>query len=132
MVIENDTDWLLEKIICKINGTDNKLPITILVDGVSISGNLVSAHKYYEYIKDKVVEPKQISGEIDEHNLVLDILISGSSRSITDERDPYRRIGFIHIADAVFHSGRESVVKVGAGVFWRGVLDKISGFYLNV
>ena len=123
-ITTDEKDWLLEGIVNAVNGTQKEVPITILVDGIMISGSIVSGHYYLEMLNPRIViEPLKNTIE----NIELDIL----KRSIKQVSDNYQgknqKVGpgasYIHLKDAKFHRGSKKGIESQKGVFWRGSLE---------
>ncbi|MCF2517153.1 hypothetical protein [Dyadobacter sp. CY351] len=129
MLFQTEADWLLEKIVVGINGTDKKLPITITTEGSVISGNLISCHAYLEQIRSIVTTPraeKLTEGSM--QNEILNMMIDQNIKETIEHQDlPEENASYIHIADAVFLGD----TKPKPNVLWRGMIEKVSGFYLN-
>lgn len=60
MVVLNETDWLLQRLVSYVNGSNSTIPITISTDGLLISGTLVSRQTYVKDIYEKMVPKKTV------------------------------------------------------------------------
>jgi hypothetical protein len=129
MIFQSEVDWLLENLAIGVSGTERAIPITLLVGGVSISGQLVSAHKYMDQIHDMVVFKDEMTRveDIDMQNAMLSFMIKRNSANCVKEKDAVvKSAGYIHIQNAVFHGGTSR-----KGVFWRGKIEAVDGFHLG-
>lgn len=130
MLLQSEADWLLEKIVVAVNGADREIPISLLIGGVTVSGNLVSVHKYLDHIHDQIVfdEEGVKVDDINFQNEILSRLIKNSSEDSVLRKDSLDETAlFIHIQDAKFHYRTSP-----KGVFWRGKIEQVDGFHLGV
>ncbi len=130
MTLVNENDWLLERLIASVNGTDREIEVTLLMEGLLISGKMVSGHRYLEEIQKKVIIDEPFGEGMNIANFELKTRLEVSAKHYIEQKD--RRVAnYVHLFDARFHKG--SILKASGqrGVLWRGDLDKVSGFHLG-
>lgn len=132
MTILAEKDWILEKLVATVNGTEKSVPITVLVEGVSISGELVSNHKFLEHCRTSLAPQLEEGDKVDDvKNYFLTSVLQYSYENILEDKKRLESATFIHLANAKFHSGHNRDISGSNGIFWRGMIEKVSGFYLN-
>lgn len=121
----NENDYLLEGYVKTLNGTDDEMLVTLLIDGFLVSGLLVGGNRYFQLMLDKYVE--QNEGHLTQSIKQLQDTIDNY---LNNRFDPDMPIGYFHMLSATFHHpiGRGMPSK---GTVFRGKLNKVSGFYLG-
>lgn len=106
------------------------LGVTLTIHGLLISGNIISYQKYLEGIAQGF---ESATG-----NQEIGQILAESFRNASQEYMEIRREEgleelppplYIHLSDARFMSGNTIVQK---GVYWRGRLDEVDGFFLGI
>ncbi|MEQ9000526.1 MAG: gas vesicle accessory protein GvpU [Coleofasciculus sp. B1-GNL1-01] len=125
-------DLMLETFVSLAEEQDFSLGVTLTVHGLLISGHIISFQKYLEGIAQ--------SFESATGNQKIGQIIAESYRNASQEYSEIRRAQgieelptrrYIHLSDARFRFG-DSVVSPGTGVYWRGRLDEVDGFFLGI
>ena len=125
-------DPMLEMLVSSAEELDFSLGITLTIHGLLISGNIISYQRYLEGIAQGF---ESATG-----NQKIGQILAESYRNASQEYSeirieqglgelPPRR--YIHLSDARFRFG-DSVVSLGTGVYWRGRLDEVDGFFLSI
>jgi len=117
--------------------------ITLLIGGMLVSGVVISPHEFYAGLAE-VVRMRgtgtgaegfsqvftQVSANL-QGEMAVDRI---EAEVIEDDYDRYRvRTNplFIHLRDTRFHHPAGSPLPGDAGVFWRGRLTAVDGFFLG-
>jgi len=132
MLVVEQTDWLLQRLVLYVNGSDKQIPITVSSDGLLISGKLVSCQSYLKHVYDQVV-PKDIRNDMESiPESILKLEFDTYLEAKTQQAEN-RNISpmYLHLVDAKFHKGDLDKIIKQKGVAWRGSLEKVSGFYLD-
>ena len=111
--VKSDSDRLLKELTKYVNETHYEINITIFVQGVVISGMLITEIEYIDTVSGQYIG---LSEE------VLDIFWSSRDDSIKDD--------YIHLKNAIFHSA-VSPITINNKVYWRGRLSSIDGFVVG-
>ncbi|MFP5300086.1 gas vesicle accessory protein GvpU [Cobetia sp. SIMBA_158] len=121
---------VLLNLLVKMAEANVTMSVTLNVNGIVITGNLVSQKRYYEEVISDLRKPfnstfkEEASGILDSLSMLGD-LPNGSS-SEEDESAGYE---FVHLSGARYFIG-DSSIPVG-GVPWRGKMAAIDGFTLG-
>jgi hypothetical protein len=125
-------DLMLETFVSLAEEQDFSFGVTLTIHGLLISGNIISFQKYLEGIAQGF---ESATG-----NQKIGQIIAESYRNASQEYSEIRREQgleelpprrYIHLSDARFRFGT-SVVPPGTGVYWRGKLDEVDGFFLGI
>jgi hypothetical protein len=128
----DDTDHFLQRLINSVNGHEKTVPVTILIDGFMVSGNLISGHKYFEQVQEVIPLSGKSATELSPSDYTLEVLIEGQADVYKDLKDSVTNIStYFHMANAKFHNNSGVSITGIKGVTWRGRVDKVSGFYLG-
>jgi hypothetical protein len=108
----SERDVILESLIDFVTADGGAIPITLQVGGLLISGLLMSEKSYFKHAfisleNKKLTFPK----------------LSESSQSFP--------CAFIHLAETRITSGGSTIPQGEYGVYWRGKLESIDGFFLG-
>lgn len=101
--------------------------ITVLTSGWLVSGYIISEKDFFLHNPDTDV----ISEGLDELRSKASQFIGGEiGESSVNTRS---KIGFIHLQDARFHVAGKCIPDHSyPGVYWRGRLDLVSGFFFGL
>ncbi|MGC0151184.1 gas vesicle accessory protein GvpU [Chromobacterium vaccinii] len=119
---ERQTDWYLQTLVRLVNANPIEFGITLFVDGLIVSGFLISGSKYFEGLAEQIAKA---SGQ------ELADAFTASPKEVysasNDEEGQPDLPGFIHLREArVFLPGQKPIP--ADGTLWRGKLVSISGF----
>jgi hypothetical protein len=125
-------DWLLQMLVDMVNNNaDMELPITLHVEGLLVSGNLVGGVKYFEGFATDFAESFATNPEISK----------GIRESVSKFGEIYKATGkedadgplptYIHLKQARFFNTSGMPIPANKGVWWRGRLSEVSGFILG-
>lgn len=110
-------DSTLAILVRQVNASDAKIPITLIVNGVSLSGHLISAHDYVKNIESDGARAIREDFSRLHQDRFHPRSEAKDSVETAEEAD----------ASAYFHL-RETAVPGGASRFWRGRLAAIDAF----
>jgi hypothetical protein len=108
----SERDIILESLIDFVTAEGSGIPITLQVGGLLISGLLISEELYFKHAFISL-----------ENKISTFPKLSESSQSF-----PY---AFIHLADTRITSGGSTIPQGEYGVYWRGKLESVDGFFLR-
>jgi hypothetical protein len=124
-------DWFFQLLIQLVNGADFTFGVTLTVNGVLLSGQLVGGKQYFEGIAEEFssafTDPQvaeNIRGGISAHGKIY----VNNDGSYKQESPPPT---FVHLKNArVFHNSG-TPIPTNRGVWWRGRIEEVSGFMLG-
>lgn len=123
-------DWYLQRLVSIVNTSNVEFGLTLHVEGVIVSGLLVSGKKYFETFAQEFAGAFP-GGDVTKENLRQAI---ASNASIYDESEAGSELPppqFIHLLNArSFAPGGEQLPS-NCGVLWRGKINAVSGFSLG-
>ena len=109
---------------------DLSLGVTLTIHGLLISGNIISYHKYLEGIAQGF---ESATGNQEIGKILAESFWDASQEDLKIRREEgfgeFPPLLYIHLSDARFMSGNGMVQK---GVYWRGRLDEVDGFFLGI
>lgn len=124
-----DHDWLLASIVRIVTKTDSEIILTLQVGGFLVSGHLVSSRKYIEGFgadmsagfpdKEEAAEVRDSCSKIAKE---MDLDQPGYIDNLG---------GFIHLRNAKLFGPGGSPIPSNHGVWWRGRLSEVQGFFLG-
>lgn len=121
VIQHDDADWFLQNLVCNINYNGNELGLTIYVNGLIVSGTLISGKEYFELLAD-IFSSENVQKE----------------SLFTQERDAYsqenvrdaKHTSFLHMKNAKAVDSNGSTIPSN-GCLWRGKLNHVSGFNIG-
>ena len=119
-------DPLLKTILATANKENITLGITLNVEGMIISGILISSKEYYEGLAQQLKEPSDRK----ETNNLTKTLVNIINQYIAQEGQALTQ-DYIHLKDARFHYASQDIAPIDQGVWWRGKLSSVDGFTLG-
>jgi len=127
----DDRDWFLQNLVNLVNARDVKLGITVNAGGFLISGILVSGQHYFggfgADLGSSFDDPEIRRGVEQAYAHLGDIYQVG--RTSTGVSPPPN---YIHLMGAkFFHIGGQPIPG-NQGVWWRGRISEVSGFFLGM
>ncbi|KGK58581.1 hypothetical protein FHR53_000663 [Xanthomonas arboricola] len=124
-------DWYLQKLVGIANSSDAQFGITLFVDGIIVSGQLVSGKQYFEAFAQEF--SAAYPGDAEEREEIRRAFASHAS--IYDSEDDAQQSSappqFIHLIDARCFSPAGQPLPSNRGVLWRGKVNAVSGFTLG-
>ena len=123
-------DPMLDKFVSLAEEQDISLGVTLTIHGLLIAGNIISFQKYLEGIAqgfESATGNQKIGQIIAEsyRNASQEYLKIRTEQGL--EELPHRL--YIHLSDAKFMCGNGTVQ---TGVYWRGRLEEVDGFFLGI
>jgi len=131
-------DWLLETLVNLANQFELGIPITLIVQGAVITGQLIGVKQYFtEYgsvlgqgfrgLSEEIAASVQrIFTDTGDQSLVS---LRDRNQQDTEESEPESPT-YIHLKDTKFVFG-SSLTPEGNGVLWRGRISEVVGFSLG-
>jgi len=124
------TDWFLQKLVSLANTMGLSFGVTLFVEGVMISGMLVSGKRYFEAFADEFSSnypgddeaKEEVRGGIASHTAIY----AGDD---SDNEPPPPQ--YIHLVDARCFAPGGQPIPTNRGVLWRGRINAVSGFNLG-
>jgi hypothetical protein len=108
----SERDVILESLIDFVTADGVAIPITLQVGGLLISGLLISEELYFKHAFVSLEHKKSTFPKLSE--------LSQSSPP-----------AFIYLADTRITSGGSTIPQGEYGVYWRGKLEAVDGFFLR-
>jgi hypothetical protein len=122
-------DWLLQTFVEEANLIDDEfVSITLNVSGMIISGTLISASQYFRGISEFFLNPGEEPKEGSWASWLRERGEEIKSRHQGDELNP---AAYIHLKDARVHSNNQRPLPSNQGVWWRGKLSDVNGFWIG-
>lgn len=123
-IVDLTADPILETLVEVAQRVDGfGYGITLMADGVVVSGLLVGAGDWLDEFARVHVDAPALSGEEASGDWARTL----AERFTPASDDDDRRYGHIHLRDARFFSGAE-LLPHGGGALWRGRLAAVSGW----
>lgn len=134
-------DWLLD-IFVKLATRDIHIPITLFINGMLVSGEIVTVVQYLEGIGGSLSNATFSTGTlvVDDNSLsMVQAAFQTTANALADDykreiekQDRITTSGYIHLANAHIFSAAGEALSSGPGVYWRGWLKSVNGFVLGV
>jgi len=129
-ITTNTSDHFLEMIVASVNSENAELPITLLVDGMLLTGKLISGTKYFEYYQTLFPLTGKGPVEIGDTAYTQEIRVKAETeRFAALKGDVHAKSTYLHLRDATFHYSLDDDLTSRRGVIWRGMIEKVSGFH---
>ena len=118
-------DEYLRELVRLVSGTESSFPVTLYMNGLVISGQIVSGHRYFEELRDQYAI---YFGDSENSKKTIDYLTSpGKIYLDSDENKSMPPIRYIHLQNArVMSNGNKPMP--AEGVWWRGRISSIDAF----
>jgi hypothetical protein len=120
-------DWWLQSLVSLANNSQIEFGITLNVEGLVVSGLLVSGRKYFELFAQEFATSLPCDSEETE-DYIREKFAGNADIYDTDAEDPPN---FIHLTNCRFF-GQGGLIPSNKGVLWRGKIETVSGFNLGV
>lgn len=125
----NSVDWFLQKLVIAANTGSLEFGITLFVEGLIISGQLVSGKKYFSTIGKEFSDAYSEDPETKEN---LKAAFESNGDIYNHEPDEIvSPPNFIHLINARCYSQDGRSLPNNRGVAWRGKINAVSGFNLG-
>lgn len=126
-----DPDYLLQQLVSLCNGAFIGPELTLIVSGTTISGALVPATEFLEYLASEMKTglERAFSDSDEKENIAKGVYdIISQYKSFYETALPANLTGYIHLKDVrIFANGHPSMPSNGFR-YWRGRLSEVSGF----
>ncbi|MGB3362934.1 MAG: hypothetical protein WA972_12740 [Rhodococcus qingshengii] len=103
---------------------DTRFPITLIVSGATISGHVVSGSRFFRGLKHASASDECTDALAGLWDSAIALYSEAQNEEALDPIVELERIGFIHLEDAVVHTGG---TRSGL-MFWRGRLESVDGW----
>ena len=127
----DDRDWFLQNLVNLVNARDVKLGITLNVGGFLVSGILISGQKFFSGfgadLGSSFDDPEIRSGVEQAYAHLGDIYTP--ARAGTGVTTPPN---YLHLMEAKFFHIAGAPIPGNKGVWWRGRISEVSGFFLGM
>jgi hypothetical protein len=126
--VREHQDWFLEALVDEANMRNAEfVGITLQVGGATISGMLVGRSEYFRGVSLHFRD----DDEIPEDGTWGAWLLEKSSEKTYKEGDELEPAKFIHLRDARIFEGSSHPVPSNEGVWWRGRISSVDGFWFG-
>jgi hypothetical protein len=131
----DDRDWFLQNLVNLVNARDVKLGITLNVGGFLVSGILVSGQKFFSGfgadLGSSFDDPEIRRGVEQAYAHLGDIYTpasagSGGGAGVTTPPN------YLHLMQAQFFQIGGAPIPGNKGVWWRGRISEVGGFFLGM
>jgi hypothetical protein len=123
-------DDLFERLVHLTNTTDLEIGVTLHVNGLMITGKLVSGATYWMSSAREMRERSDGSRDLlDAMAQSMEHIAAEYRETLGEEIQSHRMDNFVHLKDARTVTAQGPLPRSGA--FWRGRLDCIDGFTLG-
>lgn len=117
-----EKDSVLEFFVQASNKHDFSLDLTLNVNGLMVTGTLVSAGEYFDTLSESFDDDSEVSQKLSEELTKAGEAVGGSS--VPDAQ-------FVHLKDANVYCGDSKPTPSKGSILWRGKLSEVDGFFLG-
>jgi hypothetical protein len=125
-------DWYLQRLVSLVNNNSGlQYGLTLHLEGVIVSGLLISGKKYFETFAQEFAD--NFPGTDESKESIRQSLASNASiydKSETEGEAPPPQ--FIHLLNARSFAPGNNPLPTNRGVLWRGKINAVSGFSLGM
>jgi len=120
-------DWFIQNVVhMATHGVE--MGVTLTLGGCIVSGTLISGKKYFDAMKDQILESVEDEPTRD---MMLGFIEANSSHYDKDPSDcEPKSNGYIHIKDAKLIDSSGSSVP-DTGMLWRGKISQVVGITIG-
>jgi hypothetical protein len=130
-ILEPMSDWMLRYLVDLSNLRGLQMGITLQVDGMLVSGILVGGQDYFDGITQTI---SAALGNAEETKSIADLFerVNQAVHAGTSPDVPSPPPAYIHLKDTYFFQSADATpIPNGQGVWWRGKLSRVSGFFFG-
>jgi hypothetical protein len=130
-ILEPQSDWMLRYLVDLANLRGLQMGITLQLEGMLVSGVLVGGQDYFDGITNNISDAL---GGNDQTKAIADLFerMNQAVHAETNPDMPTPPPAYIHLKDAYFFQSADAApIPSGQGVWWRGRLTRISGFFFG-
>ena len=123
-------DWYLQTLVSITNTQGMEFGITLLVEGIIVSGILIGGKKYFETFAEEFADA--YPGDAETKEMFRDAIASAAG--IYERKENGEDVTppqFIHLANARCFSPDGKLLPTNRGILWRGKINAVSGFILG-
>lgn len=129
----NPGDWLLQDFVSLINRTQMRVPVTLQLSGLTVSGTMIDGAAYFRRLGDVIADGMQ-SGNLSTAAESMREYFANNAKiydKTEDEADsPPTPANYVHLENARFW-GTDGKTVNSQGALWRGRLSEVSGFFIG-
>jgi hypothetical protein len=126
----DDRDWFLQNLVNLVNAREIELGITLNLGGFLVSGRLVSGQKYFggfgEDLGSTFNDP-EIRRNVEQSYAQLGEIYTAGRKAGEAVAPP----NYLHLMNARFFHTAGVPIPTDGGVWWRGRISEVSGFFLG-
>lgn len=122
-------DWFLQSLVNMVTSGGLEIGLTLHVGGLLVSGLLVSGRRYFEGFGEDFASAIP-DAEVAE-NIKSSYASLGASIYQTREEGTTNAPSYIHLQNAKFFSPNGNPLPANHGVWWRGRISEVQGFFLG-
>lgn len=115
-------DNTLEYFVKASNKHGFSLDISLNVNGAVISGTMISAKEYFDYLSETFEEGSEVAQALSEQF---------SLASEASESNGEAEAHFIHLKNTKIYCGDNKSTPSKGKIFWRGKIAEVDGFFLG-
>lgn len=125
----NSVDWFLQDLVATVNSGLFEVGVTLFVEGLIVSGRLVSGKRYFAAIGQQFYDG--CPGNEETKQMMRDAF--EGKGEIYDRKDDadVPPPQFIHLIDALCFGHSGAPIPNDGPVVWRGRINAVSGFYIG-
>ncbi|MFZ5483098.1 MAG: gas vesicle accessory protein GvpU [Pseudomonadota bacterium] len=130
-IIEPLSDWMLRYLVDLANLRGLQMGITLHIDGMLVSGILVGGQTYFDGITHDI---HSALGSNEDTKAIADLFVRMNNvvQAGAGETASAPPPAYIHLKEAYFFQSADSApIPAGSGVWWRGKISQVSGFFLG-
>ncbi|WP_422097492.1 hypothetical protein [Variovorax sp.] len=121
-------DPFLGLLISYIQGDTGELPITLAINGMLISGRIISSHAYFDGMAETIAA--SLFGN--DESPTRAVLVESISSLPGDRNDPEIKevdsLHFIHLRNVRFMDAAGQMLNLNGAPLWRGRLTEVAGW----
>lgn len=132
-------DWHLQNLISIVNKLDIQVGITLHLEGILVSGQLISAKAYFKKFADDFAY--SYPGSQETKDSIRDSFASLAQMHDEPEtetetepvstQEKNAALNYIHLMDCRTFTPGNQPIPTNGGVLWRGRINAVSGFSLG-
>ena len=120
------TDWFLQELVDITNRTGVGVGVTLFVEGMLVTGSLVSGKAYFEGLAALPLENRNYPELAEAYKK----LFASTAEGLETPDDDSRPATFVHLQDARVVTANGNLPTT-SGMWWRGRISAVSGFWLG-
>lgn len=123
----DDKDWFLQSLISMVNAGGISFGVTLNVGGFLVSGTLIGGKEYFEGFGEEF--ESGLKGLDSAGNIKAAFAKNGEIYTSEEDSPPP---SYVHIKGARFFNTNGDPIPGNKGVWWRGRVSEVDGFFLGL